>query len=122
MKDEKIEADSHELDNIGDNIYKYRAVLELKQKELADKAGISKGSVSAYERSAVIPGIEAIEKIAKALNVTVDHILSDTRIDDNKSIKLKEIKALLLEMTPEQQHDFREMVSYIEGKYGSNND
>lgn len=107
----------HELDHIGDNIYKYRAVLELKQKELADKAGLSAGSISAYERSAVIPSIEALEEIAKALNITVDHILSDTNIDDNKSTKLKEIKALLLKMTPEQQHDFREMINYISDKY-----
>lgn len=53
-----------------------RAVLELTQADLAERAGITRASVNAIEGGRMIPSIFLALKLALALEVSVDELFS----------------------------------------------
>lgn len=58
-------------------------------KELSQKSGINQGSLANYLReSASIPAADVAVKIAKALGVTVEYLVTDT-IAESANAKLK---------------------------------
>lgn len=52
-----------------ENIRKIRILRGLKQKQLAQKSGLSPNSISEYESGYRTPSIDALEKLSKALTV-----------------------------------------------------
>ena len=70
----------------------------LTQSELADKADVPMNSLARYERGEVQPAIEIANKIAKALNVTIDELLNGTESKDWE-IKIKLAKEGVIDMT-----------------------
>lgn len=50
----------------------------LTQQELADKAGLGLASIQRYEKGERLPSIEALEAIAKALDVPFYELLADS--------------------------------------------
>ena len=60
----------------GARISALRRAAGLTQAELAEKLGISYQAVSSWERGASMPDIGKLVDLARALNTTVDHILS----------------------------------------------
>lgn len=60
---------------IGDLIRKYRINHGLKQKELADLAGINRMSIGNYERGTRTPSAEVLKKIADALEVPINELI-----------------------------------------------
>ncbi|EDS76438.1 transcriptional regulator, MerR family [Clostridium botulinum C str. Eklund] len=61
--------------NLGEKIKKYRKLFKLTQEELAAKLEISKHTLSKYEQNQRKPNIEMLNKIAKALDVTVNDLM-----------------------------------------------
>lgn len=68
--------------NIGRIINEYRLSHDLTMQELADKSGLSKGYISMLEKGvhpqngkAIVPSIETVQKLAKAMGTTVDALL-----------------------------------------------
>lgn len=64
--------------NIGNLIKEYRAKHKMTMQEFADKAGLSKGYISMLEKGVhpqngkeIVPSIDTVEKIAKALGITI---------------------------------------------------
>jgi putative transcriptional regulator len=53
-----------------------RAIRNLTQADLAERAGITRASVNAIEGGRMIPSILLALKLARALNVSVDDIFS----------------------------------------------
>lgn len=53
-----------------------RAIRDLTQADLAERAGITRASVNAIEGGRMIPSIFLALKLARALNVSVDDIFS----------------------------------------------
>jgi putative transcriptional regulator len=53
-----------------------RAIRELTQADLAERAGITRASVNAIEGGRMIPSIFLALKLARALDVSVDDIFS----------------------------------------------
>lgn len=51
---------------------------DMKQKELAELIGINEVSISRYLKGTHEPGSEILEKIADALNVSIDYLLGRT--------------------------------------------
>lgn len=85
--------------DIGKRILYLRESLNLSQKELAKKAGITEASLSRYENNRRKPKADVITKIAEALGCTTDFLLgrSDNKTsninsyrDNNKSKKMEE--------------------------------
>lgn len=65
------------------NIKGLRKELNLTQKELADKANISFRTIQNYENGLTPPSIKIIEKIALALGVSVERLISKYVFDNN---------------------------------------
>jgi putative transcriptional regulator len=54
----------------------HRAIRDLTQADLAERAGMTRASVNAIEGGRMIPSIFLALKLARALDVTVDDIFS----------------------------------------------
>jgi transcriptional regulator with XRE-family HTH domain len=65
----------NELIKLGDNIRKYRLIKGYKQKELAEILNIKRSTYSNYENNRRVPEIDVLEKIAKALDVTIHDLI-----------------------------------------------
>ena len=62
----------------------YRNRANLSQEELADKAGLPHLMYGKYERGQAEPGVFKAAAIAKALNVALDVLVSDTQPEEPK--------------------------------------
>ncbi len=67
--------------SIGERILGLRKELNLSQKELAEKTGITEASLSRYENNLREPKAEIITKISEVLGCSTDYLLGRT---DNK--------------------------------------
>lgn len=61
-------------------IKRYRKLLGLTQRELAEKCGLATGTIQQYELGKRKPKIEQLQKIANALNVPVKYLLEPLNI------------------------------------------
>jgi len=58
------------------------------QKQLADKLGIVKASVSSYEQNAMYPSIDIFIKLCKIFDVSADYLLG---LSDNTDITMSHL-------------------------------
>lgn len=65
------------MKTIGEKLLILREERNLKQKELAELAGITEATLSRYENGKREPKGEIISRLAKVLNVTTDYLLND---------------------------------------------
>lgn len=61
---------------LGDNIRNLRLRKNLKQEELAKKAGVSRLMLGKYERGKALPSAETLQKLAVILGVSTDILLN----------------------------------------------
>lgn len=61
--------------DFGIRVAKLRAAKGLSQAQLAERIGITKSMVSAYENSIRMPSYPVLIKIARVFNVSVDYLL-----------------------------------------------
>ena len=61
---------------LGDRIREIRLAKKINQVELAKRLGVTKQSVSNWENENIQPSIDMLSKIADALSVTTDYLLS----------------------------------------------
>lgn len=66
--------------SIGDRILNLRKELNLNQKELAEKVGITEASLSRYENNLREPKAEIIIRLSNVLNCSTDYLLGKTNI------------------------------------------
>lgn len=74
--------------SIGERILNLRKELNLSQKELAEKTGITEASLSRYENNLREPKAEIVIKVSEVLGCSTDYLLgrTDNKIDyTNKS-------------------------------------
>jgi transcriptional regulator with XRE-family HTH domain len=69
--------DEQAIKNLSQNLRRMLADREMSQAELARETGDSEMNVSRYVRGAVMPGAGALARLAEALHVPTDHLLSD---------------------------------------------
>ena len=62
---------------LGERIKERRKQLMMTQKELGDKIQVTQKQISKYERNESIPSLNQIEKIADALNVSINYFIYD---------------------------------------------
>ena len=84
---------------IGLYVKDYRERHKLSMQEFADKADLSKGYISMLEKGKhpqndreIVPSIETVNKIAKAMNLSIDELLA--RIDGNQMIDISRDRPL----------------------------
>jgi transcriptional regulator with XRE-family HTH domain len=60
---------------LGKRIKLARVEMDMTQEDLAKAAGLMQKSISRYERGEILPNLETLEKIAKALQRSFGHFL-----------------------------------------------
>jgi transcriptional regulator with XRE-family HTH domain len=87
----------------GERVAYQRKQKNWSQSELAAKAETSARVLSRYENDLIKPSIEAAARIAEALGVTVDYLISGSAasFDKENTIRMQQIQELAAE---DQQH------------------
>lgn len=114
----------------GEKVKNERNRLGLNQDELAKKIGVTRRVISSYENDSSRPrGTERYKKLAEALGVNINYLLSEDEafiadVEDNYGHRgAKQAKELLAEVTglfaggEMADEDMREMVDAIQGAY-----
>ena len=65
-----------------------RKSYKLTQKQLADKLGVKKQTVSNWENDNILPSIDTLIRICNFFNVSTDYILG---LDDKKYIEVSDL-------------------------------
>ncbi len=60
---------------IGNRIRKFRTESGLKQKEMADKIGVDRTSLSSYENNKRVPDIFILCRIADVFGISLDNLI-----------------------------------------------
>jgi transcriptional regulator with XRE-family HTH domain len=63
---------------VGERVFRVRKARGLTQNQLGERIGLSKRMVAHYESDAATPPIDALSKLAEALNVTVSFLLGES--------------------------------------------
>lgn len=82
--------------NLGQRIREERLKAHVTQEQLAERVGLNNSYISQVERGIKNPSLEAVVAIANALQITVDHLLSDI-------VSLKKTDGLLDELVQVSQ-------------------
>lgn len=114
----------------GEKVKNERNILGLNQDELAKKIGVTRRVISSYENDSSRPrGTERYKKLAEALGVNINYLLSEDEafiadVEDNYGHRgAKQAKELLAEVTglfaggEMADEDMREMVDAIQEAY-----
>ena len=115
---------------LGEKVRNERNRLGLSQDELAEKIGVTRRVISSYENDSSRPrGTERYNKLADALGVNINYLLSEdeafiANVEDNYGRRgAKQAKELLAEVTglfaggEMADEDMREMVDAIQEAY-----
>ena len=73
--------------SIGSKVRKFRNINNLSQNLLAEMADVSQSMIQSLESDKNIPDAIHLNRIAKALNVDINELLSDERVVQNNSDK-----------------------------------
>jgi len=102
-----------DIHKIGQNIVRIRKLRGLSQKDLAEKTGISRRAIIYYERESKNDFLEKIERIASALDVSAEELLSfDGKKKENSSdeidfteINMRTLKRIkqIINLTPQDR-------------------
>ncbi|MEE9362070.1 MAG: helix-turn-helix transcriptional regulator [Cellulophaga sp.] len=82
----------------GEKITKLKKQKKLSQVALAETTGISRDAISKYERGDSVPSVDYAKRIADALGVSLDYLVSDSDnedvLDNDTVNRIKEIQIL----------------------------
>lgn len=77
--------------NIGETILRLRKKKKITQEQLAFMVGVSAGAVSKWENGNSMPDISLLASLARALNTSLDNLLSfKQEISEEEVINIKE--------------------------------
>lgn len=76
---------------IGIRIKERQKVLQLKQKDIIEKTGLSKAAMSNYVNGIRVPETEALYKISKALETSMEWILVGKSTSENFTLEEQEL-------------------------------
>lgn len=83
---------------LNENIRNLRQRKNLKQKELAELAGVSRVMLGKYERGQASPSTETLQKLAEILGVTIGYLLSGENGETANDFKDETLKNYLKEI------------------------
>jgi len=101
------------MGKVNDNIRTHRKHLSLTQDQFAQKIGIKRSLVGAYEEGRAEPRLELLQKMAVLFNISVDQLIGDgsetAPTDDRKYQRGKEVLIVTID---ENQRDNIELVPH----------
>jgi len=93
--------------NIGATITRLRKELKLSREELGSKTGTSGAVIGRYERDEITPSVEIANKIALALDVSLDYLVGNNSIIVKDKKVLERLQAVTTMPQEEQQQIFK---------------
>ena len=82
---EKIQHKQHEIEyRFGKAIRRRRRELDLSQEQLAEKAGLHRNYISGIESGTRNPSLKNIQKLAKALGISISALFAEYEIENNE--------------------------------------
>lgn len=106
------------MNSIGNKIHTLRENKKITQKELAELAGITEAALSRYEHDKRIPTSQIITRLARALDVSTDYLLSNS---DNTDFDLSRNEILDIEKKAKEMLEHIDTANEI-NFYGINAD
>lgn len=70
------------LTRMAENMRRLRKIRHLTQEDLADRTGLHPYSIGLIERKVKAPSLRSVEKIARALNVSVAELVGKSTMDN----------------------------------------
>lgn len=99
---------------IGNNIKTYRKKKKITQKEMALHIDKSERTVQKYESGELEPNIETLNKIARALNVSILELIGNTLQTKQKSIE-EIVKREIPDISQQDmEHIINEVMNFIQ--------
>ncbi|MCP4138512.1 MAG: helix-turn-helix transcriptional regulator [bacterium] len=101
---------SEEITQFGERLRETRKSRDLSQKELAEASGISRRMIGHYETLAKRPSISKVQKLAEALNVSLDYLLGKSELSEEEKkfeeVSLRGMKIVrIFEKLPQKEQD-----------------
>ena len=101
--------------SVGERIKELRNRKGLTQKDLASKIGITYVQIGRYEKQKAKPSSEVLQKIAVALDTTLDFLMSGSTSDQaSEHIKDKELLQLFAEVEALDNEDKKMIKLFID--------
>jgi transcriptional regulator with XRE-family HTH domain len=100
------------MGKVNDNIRAHRKQLSLTQDQFAQKIGIKRSLVGAYEEGRAEPRLELLQKMASLFNISVDELIGDAsehNVSERKYVRGKEVLVVTVD---EHQKDNIELVPH----------
>lgn len=91
-----------QLDTIGEKIHNFRRAKGLRQEDLAEKTDLTPNYIGMIERGEKKPSLETFVKIANALGVSADMLLSD-ELECGYTIKSSMLEEKLAKLSSEDR-------------------
>lgn len=82
------------METVGQRIKALRRVTKTSQKELGKFCGVSDVAVGYWEKDINVPGGEALAKLAKYFNTSIDYILYGTEFEDRLITNMRKVPVL----------------------------
>ena len=79
---------------LGEKLKNYRLAAGLTQDELADRLYVTRAAVSKWERDEGYPGIVSLKLIAKQLGCTLDELVSEDDVRNQRAIEERAAKRM----------------------------
>ena len=89
---------------LAEKITKLKKLKKISQVELANITGISRDAISKYERGDVLPSVEYAKRIADALGVSLDYLVSDEETEELLNTE-EVIRIRAIQKLPENEQD-----------------
>ena len=86
---------------------------KIRQADLGKMVGTSGDIIGKYERGENIPSIEVADKIANALNVTLDFLIKDGEYEQIDNETLKRLKEIQTMSTEDKNHVYALLDAFI---------
>ena len=84
------------MDSFGIKLKRLRAEKELTQKELSSLLGLTRATISSYERCALYPSVDALVNICRFFNVSADYMLGLSDINTIDTSYLTDQQELII--------------------------
>jgi transcriptional regulator with XRE-family HTH domain len=89
------------------------------QIKLAKDTGLTPAAISQYENNVRKPNLDALQKIANALQVSTDYLLGEDDLK-NDVVKTKILFRRVNELSDESKKQLEDYIKFLESKEGKN--
>ena len=94
------------MENLGEQIYKYRTARGLSQLELAEALDVSRQSISKWETNVAVPELSKLVKMAELFEVTLDELILDKKAEmpaENEVLVRETVRETVAEVKREEK-------------------